>query len=67
MINMVINKIFKNRTKIDTMLNQLDKSEFRRFLFLSVTVYSISKVVKKHDKKIKDLESEVKGIQSKIV
>lgn len=67
MIDLIINKVFENSTKIDTLMKQLNKKKVTQCLFIFTTIFSMSRVIKRHEKKISELETQINGIKSTLV
>ncbi len=65
MIRLMMYKIFENSTKLETMVTQIDKKKLARSLFIFTTIYTMSRVVKQHEQRINDLETELKEMKSK--
>ena len=67
MISLMIKNIFENSNKIDSVIKHINKTDKRNcldFLMIGAALYSVTKIVKKHEEKINDLETKLEGIKS---
>lgn len=65
MINLIVRGVFEHSTKVETMIKQIDKKKFARYLYLFMTIYSMSKMIKQHDERIDNIEKELKEMKLK--
>lgn len=69
MIELMIRKVFQNSNRIDTIVKHVNKIDNRNcliLLLLSTNLYLASRVIKNHDEKINELETEIEGIKSNL-
>ena len=69
MIDLIVKNVFQNSTRIDNVVKVINKTNKRNLagvLMLSISIWSIAKMVEKHDKKINELEAELEVMKSKL-
>lgn len=69
MIDLVVKSVFQNSTRIDNIVKVINKTNKRNLagvLMLSVSIWSIAKMVDRHERKINELETELEEIKSKL-
>lgn len=67
MIDLIVKNIFQNSTRIDNIVKAVNKTNKRNLvgvLMLSISMWSIAKMIEKHDEKINELETELEEIKS---
>ena len=68
MIDLVVKSVFQNSTRIDAIartINKVNKQHMIGGLMLAVTIWSISKVVQKHEEQLNSIEATLKEMKSK--
>lgn len=68
MIELMVKNIFENSNKIDTIakyINKLNKKYCLMFVLIAADSYVTTKIIRKHEEKIIELETELKEMKSK--
>ena len=68
MLNLMVKNIVNNSNRIDAIVKHINKSNKKHcfeFLLVAATIYTITKVVGKHEQEICDLKNEIKEMKSK--
>ena len=68
MINLMIKNIIDNGNKIDSVIKYVNKMNYKNYfnlLLMTISLYTVTKTVSKHEKEIKELKSTIDGMKSR--